>query len=161
MMQDVVFVQNIAFCANFAKFCFCANYFAQYCSKLVAYDAEYCAKLGPPPCTNYAQNVAKIKTWAAKKPKFCAKTLPVHPNRNLSKTWIHFHYGSNPRDTTKGLQNVTYSPGEHPHSCQLRISWCGNLLLREHPFPANLSSNCDNLLPVLWARNLTEGRRSM
>ena len=59
-MQDVVFVQNIAFCANFAKFCFCANYFAQYCSKLVAYDAEYCAKLGPPPCTNYAQNFATV-----------------------------------------------------------------------------------------------------
>ena len=35
-------------------------------------------------------------------------------------------------------------------SCHLRISWCGNLLLWEHPFPANLPSNCDNLLPVLW-----------
>ena len=43
MMQDVVLAQNDAFCANIAEFCF----FAQYCAKLVAYDAEYCAKLVP------------------------------------------------------------------------------------------------------------------
>ena len=39
---------------------------------------------------------------------------PAHPNWNLRKTRIHLHSGSNPRDTTEGLQDVTYSPGEHP-----------------------------------------------
>ena len=40
---------------------------------------------------------------------------PVHPNWYLSKTQIHLHYGGYPGDTTEGLQEVTYSPGEHPH----------------------------------------------
>ena len=47
-----------------------------------------------------------------------------------------------------------------PPSCHLRISLFGNLLLREHPLSANLPSNWDNLLPVLWARNLREGMMS-
>ena len=34
MVQDVVLAQNIAFCTNFAEFCFCANYFAQNCAIL-------------------------------------------------------------------------------------------------------------------------------
>ena len=44
-----------------------------------------------------------------------------------------------------------------PPSCHLRISWCVNSRLREHPFPANLPSNWDSLLPVLWAINLKRG----
>ena len=67
---------------------------------------------------------------------------PIYPNWHLSKTQIPLHYWSNPRDTTEGLQDVTYSPGEPPHSPLVPSKYfLGNLLLREHPFPANLPSN--------------------
>ena len=87
---------------------------------------------------------------------------PVYPNWYLRETRIHLHYWSNPRDTTEGLQEVTYSPGKHSHSPLVPSNYflMGELASQRTSI-SRQPYNWDNLLLVLCAKNLMEGMRSI